>query len=147
MILKAEVAGSSRSTINGIGLLEPSANQTELGKKGLLVARAVVTTNSESLPVRVFNATLKETTVKRGTMVARLSSVREIKTVDAEPGSSPGRKPGNQSESAVPPHLEDLHQRSIENIPEQYQESVAGLLSEFTDVFSSTQLTLVMQDQ
>ena len=111
VVLKGELIGHNRDVVSGISLLEAPTNLTELSKKGLLVARAVVTAGDATLPVRIYNSTRRETTVKKGMMVARLCSVQEVEDVGETSSSQ-----SNRLANAVPEHLQDLYQRSTEHI-------------------------------
>ena len=110
--------------------MEPLHDKAEMDNKGLIVVRAVVKADAEVLPVRVFNPTQQEKVIKKGTAVATVSSIQddileEKKTSDSTPPS------------AVPNHLQELMDKSVEGVPEEHHKEIGRLLCDFEDIFST----------
>jgi hypothetical protein len=121
--------------IQGLGIVEPGTSK--LKDAGAVVARVVVDLDkikSDYLPVRVFNPTLSNLTVKKNTAIGTVSPVVEWETVDNKLESEINKQ---NSEKNVPEHLQNLYEASIEELPEAYHARVGELLTEFKDVFST----------
>lgn len=133
VILPGEV--KSTQHLSGTGLLEGPPDGAEISGKGLIVARAVVSADAEVLPVRILNTTEQNKVVKKGTFVASLSSLKEKEITVSEVDE---KRPS----TGVPEHLRDLLTRTKQNVPGEYHESVAKLLEDFSDVFSTGPLDI-----
>jgi hypothetical protein len=121
--------------IQGLGIVEPGTSK--LKDAGAVVARVVVDLDkikSDYLPVRVFNPTLSNLTVKKNTAIGTVSPVVEWETVDNKLESEINKQ---NSEKNVPEQLQNLYEASIEELPEAYHARVGELLTEFKDVFST----------
>ncbi|XP_022097592.1 uncharacterized protein LOC110983035, partial [Acanthaster planci] len=90
------------------GLIEPS-DRSEVADKGMIVARVLVNSEEEVLPVRVFNPGKRECVVKEGTMVGFLTPV-EGDDVDGTGGPSPTE---SGTAASVPEHLKEFRLNAV----------------------------------
>ena len=105
---------NNKNVLAGTGLVEPLQESTEMGGRGLVVARAVVKADAEILPVRVFNPTPQEKVIKQGTTVATLSSLEE-EILEMKNTATKSTQPVE-----VPDHLQDLLLRSTDGVQEKH---------------------------
>ena len=111
-----------------LGLVEPLKRGTT--QNGLNVARAVVSVR-DVVPVRVMNVHQTPRVVKCGTSLATLTSVEEDDICSPE----------DPIDSAIPAqkdHMKDLISRTVAGLDSQYHEQVEKLLTDYSDVFSSS---------
>ena len=121
--------------IEGLGILEPGSSK--LKEAGAVVARVVVdldTTKPDYIPVRVFNPTLSNLTVKKNTAIGTVSPVVGWETVNGKIDQEINKR---KSEKNVPEHLQTLYEASVQELPQEYHAGVADLLTEYQDVFST----------
>ena len=85
-------------------------------------------TGKEVLPIRVYNPTDTNRLVKKGTVLGTLTTIPEDDIQSTPPNT------GEKIE--LPGYLDDLYQRSIEDIPEEYIDDVTRLLIDYQDVFA-----------
>ena len=132
-IVPVRVEGSQLCTI---GMLEQSTDTTHID--GLLVARTLVDTTRENIPLRVLNLSPQQRTIRKGTQLASCNNVDFIVAA-----SSPAAKQvSGQVQRAttveeLPPHLRDLFARSVTGLSESECVDVCQLLTQFSDVFSA----------
>ena len=96
------------------GLIEPS-DRGEVAQKGMVVARVLVNSEEEVLPVRVFNPGKRECVVKEGTMVGFLTPV-EAGGVDSSALSPPTELSSPWTFAGV---VQPQHPRSRQAVPRQ----------------------------
>ncbi len=130
------IPGSIKKTpeIDGLGIMEPGASKIQ--GAGAVVARVVVDldkTKPDCIPVRVFNPTLLNVTVKKNTSVGTVTPVIACETVT----KAGGELDKQLQENHVPDHLANLYDASVKELPEEYHSEVAKLLTEYQDVFST----------
>jgi len=117
-------------------MLEQSTDTTHID--GLLVARTLVDTTRENIPLRVLNLSPQQRTIRKGTQLASCNNVDFIVAA-----SSPAAKQvSGQVQRAttveeLPPHLRDLFARSVTGLSESECVDVCQLLTQFSDVFSA----------
>ena len=92
------------------------------------MARTLVKTGEEFVPVRVFNPTSSNKVVQKNTHLASMTLVAE-EEVEKDPNC------WKLEDWKIPEHLVDLLERSTEEMPGQYHQDVAKLLAEFQDVY------------
>ena len=114
---------------NRLGIIEMDNAQNHLTKSGLIVARTLVRTGSEEIPVRIFNPSPSNKVIRKDTHLGTVTIVEE-----SEVETTPKYTRSNLDK--VPEHLRDLLERSTKELPEQYHEDIASLLIEFQDTFS-----------
>ena len=126
-IIPGRIANKNE-TMTGPALIEASEGGSELETKGLILARALVEADTDVLPLRVFNPSDQELTVKEGTVVGVVTHV----TVDHDVHST---NPDHLQD--IPKHLSDLFERSKENLHHRHHNEVKQCLIDFQDVFST----------
>ena len=115
-----------------IGLVEPVEGGGDLAMKGLVLARSLVNTEGETLAVRVLNPGRQKCVLRCGVTAGRLIPVDEE---DIEESQQEAEERASK-EVHVPGHLQDLWKRSVDGLEPRYHYAVAGLLTDFLDVFS-----------
>ena len=116
-----------QSTKDKWGILEPREDGLH-SIAGIMAGRTLVDLEQPTVPVRVLNLSEKEQRIKSGVAVAVCASVQSVLSKDV--GGSTDCK------QALPDHLKDLYQRSIDGLDPVRQAQVCKLLCEFSDVFS-----------
>ena len=114
---------------NRFGIVEVGESQNHLIKSGLIVARTLVRTGNDNIPMRIFNPSTSNKVIRKGTC---LGTITVVDKGDIHTPSNSERKDCDE----IPDHLRDLLERSTEELPEQFHQDVAKLLIEFQDVFS-----------
>ena len=114
----------------GPAIVEPLQGGGELAKKGMVLARSLVESGNDTVPLRVFNPGKEKRVTRRGTTVGLIFPVEEDSIEDSS---------GVVAESAhnLPEYLHDLYQRGTSNVERKYHGEVRKCLSDFQDVFSS----------
>ena len=114
---------------NRLGIVEMSNASNNLTQTGLIIARTLVRTENENIPVRIFNPSPSNKVLKKGTLLGTITVVDEGE-VEIAPNYTV------EDYDRIPEHLRELLERSTEELPEQYHQDIANLLIEFQDVFS-----------
>ena len=112
-------------------IIEPLEGGGELAERGLLLARSLVQTRAQVLPLRILNPNREKRVVQKGTAVGTIA------TVVADSIFTLSHKSEGKVEGDLPGHLHDLFDRSKANLSEDYHAQVKSCLLEFQDVFSS----------
>lgn len=115
------------SATNTWGILEPSEDGLR-GVAGIMAGRTLVDLDQPTVPVRMLNLSEKEQRIKSGVAVAVCAAVQSVLSSDVC-----GKVNCKQ---ALPDHLKDLYQRSVDGLDPVRQQQVCNLLCEFSDVFS-----------
>ena len=116
-----------QSTKDKWGILEPSGDALH-GIAGVMAGRTLVDLEQPTVPVRVLNLSEKEQRIKSGVAVAVCATVQSVLSKDVS--GHPDCK------QALPDHLKDIYQRSIDGLEPERQEQICRLLCEFSEVFS-----------
>ena len=93
-----------------------------------MVAKTL-TYSQNTVPVHLMNISDEMCSIYPGTNIANACSVAEVQSVKTK---------ANTSQSAVPSHLADLYQRTVEGMNGSQQKQVAHLLNKYSSVFSET---------
>ena len=109
----------------GTAVVEPLENGGEVASKGVIIGRTLVDAEKEIIPVRVFNSGDSPCDVQAGLTVGMITSA----AVEPE-------KENCHDFDVLPPHLEDLYNRSTENIEPRHHQQIKMCLIEYGDVFS-----------
>ena len=109
----------------GTAVVECLEHGGEVSSQGLMVARTLVDAEKDIIPVRVFNSGDSPCDVEAGMTVGMVT------TAELEPVEEECAKPDN-----LPPHLEDLYNRAVENVEPQYHHEVKSCLIDYADIFS-----------
>ncbi|XP_072172572.1 uncharacterized protein [Diadema setosum] len=117
------------SEVTGPVLIEPIEGGGELEVKGLILARALVNSESETFPIRVLNPFDREQKVQEGVTTATISVV-DVESMNADSS--------HVKAAEIPEHLEDLFSRCKENVDPKYHKDVEKCLIDFKDVFSTS---------
>ena len=120
----------------GSGVIEVDTNF--LHKKGLLVAKALVSPSDGTIPLRIANPYDESVTLNKHTLVAtyealdseELISVNATQTVPNEQHSSPANE--------IPEYLEELFAKSTQNFDFNQKEEFKQLLLKCQSTFSSS---------
>ena len=112
-----------------LGIVEMGNAEKHLTKTGLIVARTLVRTGNDEIPVRIFNPSPSNKVLRKGTHLGTITVVDEGE-VETVPNYT------TVDSDNLPEHLRELLERSKEELPDQYHQDVANLLTEFQDVFS-----------
>ncbi|XP_074658626.1 uncharacterized protein LOC141911536 [Tubulanus polymorphus] len=115
------------------GLIESSINW-RLGPE-VLVAKEVVNINSSRIPVRMVNLSSHPKIIHKGTPLGVIGQISKIYTETSTSKTS-------NSNDQLPEFLQDLYHRSCEGLSTDECHDVKQLLSEFSDVFASSNLDL-----
>ena len=127
-------------------LLEPTARLMEVNQ--LILARSLVDTSSDIIPLRVLNPTDYPCTLYKDTVAAMCEPVDLVETPhiwgnnlalcqEHEKGDSVTVAVDNDGETlSVPEHLADLFQRSLHLLNPDERSQLARLLTDFADVFA-----------
>ena len=107
-------------------MIEPSDNFL---KKGKAMVAKTLTYSQNTVPVRLMNVSDETCSIYPGTNIANACSVTEVQKVRSK--ATPVGK-------AVPDHLADLYQRTVEGMSSSQQKRVAHLLNKYSSVFSET---------
>ncbi|XP_071505956.1 uncharacterized protein [Diadema antillarum] len=106
----------------GTAVIEPLENGGEVASKGVIIGRTLVDAGKDVIPVRVFNPGDSTCEVQEGLTVGMITSA-DVQTQGCD-------------SDELPPHVQDLYERSIENLDPQYHQQVKMCLVENADVFS-----------
>ena len=116
--------------LSGPAIVEPVEGGGDLAQKGLMLARSLVETESEIIPLRVFNPGRETRVAREGMTVGVISQVGEdsilLNPIEVE-------NAGHE----LPMHLRDLYDRGTANVEAKYHGEVRKCLTDFKDVFSS----------
>ena len=120
----------------GSGVIEVDTNF--LHKKGLLVAKALVSPSDGTIPLRIANPYDESVTLNKHTLVAtyealdseELISVNATQTVANEQHSSPANE--------IPEYLEELYAKSTQNLDFNQNEEFKQLLLKCQSTYSSS---------
>ena len=107
-------------------IIEPS---DKFLKKGNALVAKTLAYSQNTVPLRLMNISDEMCSIYPGTNIANACSVAEVQPVKIT---------ANTSESAVPSHLADLYQRTVEGMNGSQQKQVAHLLNKYSSVFSET---------
>ena len=107
-------------------IIEPS--DSFLKKGNAMVAKTLVYSQN-TVPLRLMNISDEMCSIYPGGNIANAGSVAEVQSVKTK---------ANTSENAVPSHLADLYQRTVEGMNGSHQKQVAHLLNKYSSVFSET---------
>ncbi|KAK3743518.1 hypothetical protein QZH41_015906, partial [Actinostola sp. cb2023] len=120
-----------------MGVLEPSVRFAKT--QSLLLAKTLVNTEKEVVPLRVLNVTNTPCTLYKGTVAASCEDVIEVNSqfreMKEEPVRCVNREPTKCS-TAVPKHLEDMFQKSGNELSSAQREKLSALLIEYADIFT-----------
>ena len=114
---------------NQLGLLEAGNDLEQLAKKGIIVARTLINTGEDTVPIRVFNPSSSNKVIQKNTRLGTLTIIDE-EEIEASPRYT------KENFKGVPEHLQDLFSRSKQEVPNQYHQDIVELLAEFQDIFS-----------
>jgi len=121
----------------------------------LILARSLVDTSSDIIPLQVLNATDYPCTLYKDTVAAMSKPVELVEAPriwqnnvaicqEREKGGSLTNALDNDGETpSVPEHLSDLFQRSLYQLTPDEPSQLAQLLTDFAGVFASPLTTLV----
>lgn len=129
---EAVVPGAIRrlcEVVPGPVLIEPVEGGGELAQRGLILARSLVESDQEVLPLRVLNPNREKRVVRQGTTIGIVSQV-EIDQGQSTPSG------GREADQELPEHLQDLFERSVKFLREEDHHMVERCLSDYQDVFS-----------
>ena len=113
----------------GPAIIEPVEGGGDLAQKGLVLARSLVDTEAEVMPLRIFNPGKEIKVARKGITVGVISQV-ESDSVQDNSCISVDAMPD------FPVHLHDLYERGTANIEAKYHSEVRKCLTDFQDVFS-----------
>ena len=115
---------------------------TEIARrtKGIIVGRTLVDLRQKNIPVRVINLSSSRTKLSRGTEIAVCKPVACITPLAESASKEQTITPKAQS---VPDHLQDLYERSTNELNQEQATEVASLLKEYADVFQKDPMILV----
>jgi hypothetical protein len=108
------------------GVVEP---YKVLLKKGVLMAKALVTTDQKSIPVSLINITNQNIKVDRNLTIGSLQAVLSVSEVPIEV------KLDSESND-LPSHLQPLIEESSGNLNTEQSQKLGSLIYEFKDIFS-----------
>ena len=109
--------------LRGPVIIEPIDGGGRLGEQGLVLAKALINVPAEVVPIRVLNTSKDKRVLRAGT------------TVKLE--SSPTNKGKHGTcVNVLPSHLQNLFDRSRENLYPSNHVKLRGCLIEFQDVFN-----------
>ena len=127
------VEGAQLCTVD---LLEQSTDPTHFDD--LLVARTLVDTTRENIPLRVLNLSHQQRTIRKGTQLAACNTVNYIVGAPSPVAKQiSGQVQRTTTVEELPPHLKDLLARSVTGLTETESVDVCQLLAQFSDVFSA----------
>ena len=130
MILPAYIQDRALTDLPENLILEGSERFME--NKGIIVARVLVDTKSETIPVRVLNPHEKEVQLFKETIVGighQVLEVNEGKCFSAKTEIPDG---------SIPDYLKPLLEGCQDNLDEQQMEKVVKLITEFATIFSKS---------
>jgi len=124
------------------------SNDDQLTSPSFMIANTVVRLQSEQdknvVPVRLFNVTDSEFSIKRGDFLGKIEAVDRIFTDETE-AESHGKLPRDVFKvnrilvkDDLPEHIQDLFQRSSENLTSEESSKLCNLLKDNTSVFASS---------
>ena len=133
--------------VNGIGeaMMEPTARFAQQ-HNDMMVAKVLVDTRNEQVPVRILNLSDQPARLYKGTNIATCEPVDEVIIEDkneklrtAVVQTHNGTAVERQTEKAtVPEHLEDLFTRCSKHLDDEQREQLSALLLRRQDVFASS---------
>ena len=127
-IITGRVVNMSKAT-NDLYIVDPD-NALRKDDRGL-VARALVQ-GSEYVPLRLMNVTDEPQIIRKGTNIATLSPVCEVKRHCIRPAK----------QENVPEQLKDLYERTVVGMTKEQNEDIAKLLKKYSDSFQNLMTTL-----
>ena len=110
------------------GIMEPYKLITQ---KGLLMAKSVVSPDSENVAISVINISDQNVRLQRNTTVASLQTIQSIENI-----SSCDDIKGNLKEQVLPKHLQPLLDATSDTLTLEQSKQLKGLLVEFQDIFT-----------
>ena len=134
MVVPGQIAGDWGG--GKLGMLEP-VDRGMLIENGVLVARGLVGTESEIIPIRVMNVSEEDKLLKGGTVLARMFPVYDEDVQVMRVAESSVESDAVQSDDGLPEHLWDILERCSALLAEGEIEEVVKLLTEYQDVFSA----------
>ena len=129
----------------GLAILEPTTTFTER-HEDMMVAKALIDTRKEHVPVRVLNLSDQPARLYKGTNIAECEPVDVVPqenrnrlhmaVVHTQDGSTTADR--KLVDVHVPQHLEDLYDRCSTNLDEKQRQGLLALLTRHQDVFASS---------
>ena len=118
------------------GLLEQPV--TTSSRDNLLIARTLVDLQREQTPLRIMNLSSQQQVISKGTELACCETINSV----VIPNAGIDREISGSVQSAgaierLPPHLQELYDRSVVGLAEIDCQEAHKLLCEFSDVFSA----------
>ena len=107
--------------------------------EGLLVGRSLVDLRSSLLPVRVMNLSNKPRKLPKGTYIGLCEPVISVSEVEETPYCGTGKHEECHSDGRLPDHLQELYNRSKDNLTDMELGQVRELLGQ---VFSKSSMDL-----
>ena len=125
MVVEGNVIGMKPDT-GGLFVVEP--REQVLKEQKTLIARSL-TYGKAKAPVRIMNISAEPQIINRGTNIAVLNPVAEVKKVN---------KTESNVSVSIPSHLLDLYDRTVKGMTVDQQKDVAQLLCKYASVFSES---------
>ncbi len=131
MIITGKINQKHRQFHDSVGAVEPTSSLTHA--KGLFVAKALVNTEQNIVPVKLANFTDKQIQLDKGYTIAMLHPVQVDKITEFTKTST--RTSVSPVSSELPEHLKPMLEGIYEGASETETEQVKQLLIEYQDCF------------
>ena len=121
------------------GILEPTYEF--LNGHNLILARTLTNTENAEVIIRLLNVTTEVERVHQGTVIAELTPVIEVRTVErheVDLGDRIESEDGATSSKSLPAYMEDLWSRCATNLDEDQKKRVKHLLLEHIEIFAKS---------
>ncbi|KAK3083233.1 hypothetical protein FSP39_017411 [Pinctada imbricata] len=149
VVMKDTVTVQAQSEITVQGRLIDTYDSTRDGvientvyfvdRMDLLIAKALVRPKKGFVPLHIVNFSMKPVTLSMNSVVAVYNEIETggeyVNVLKGEDNSSPSKK----SEKGIPSHLENLFDRSSENLDNEQVQILKNLLSKNENVFSRSE--------
>ncbi|XP_072039013.1 uncharacterized protein [Amphiura filiformis] len=144
-------SSSSTLEVETLGLVEPTWSFIE--SEQMMVAKTLIDSSTEEVVLRVINPHNEPRQMYEGMIIATVEPIEEIIdqpetvqcnsiSVDEESENKEEIIPKSTSESELPEYLQDLWERSKQNLSKVEQESLQKLLIKYKHVFAKSKTDL-----
>ena len=129
-------------------IIEPKA-ESDLSKKGILMAKALVNPNSQRIPIRVMNLSDRPQPLFSRTIAATTEIVESVTTPKTVTASCPQKAVRSISEinlDEMPEHIKDVWEANVTTLSVEQQKHFFNLLIKHQSVFAASKYDLGRTD-
>lgn len=136
IVVRGKIIDRESLDKDGSGVLEPIEESTISGK-GLMVARIIVDTSTDNIPIRIRNPGNDVVKINKDTVAATITNIPKDEIVSYHESTYVrNMSVMAEGEKELPEHVSDLFERGSSLLCEKEKEALKEMLMEFQDVFS-----------